>query len=75
MNALVSLTVVVKSRRTFAGYVEERTQEAADDFFPGYVHTMTEIGRAREWPEVTRVKILTRSKVRKAHYSWEIRIR
>jgi probable LLM family oxidoreductase len=36
------------------GYVAERTQEAADDFFPGYAHTMTEVGKERGWPEVTR---------------------
>src|SRR3989441_4665874 len=26
------------------GYVAESTQEAVDDFFPGYAHTMTEVG-------------------------------
>lgn len=36
------------------GYVAERTQEAVDDFFPGYAHTMTEVGKERGWPEVTR---------------------
>jgi alkanesulfonate monooxygenase SsuD/methylene tetrahydromethanopterin reductase-like flavin-dependent oxidoreductase (luciferase family) len=35
------------------GYVAERTQEAADDFFPGYAHTMTEVGKERGWPEMT----------------------
>ena len=29
------------------GYVAESTQEAVDDFFPGYARTMTEIGRER----------------------------
>jgi alkanesulfonate monooxygenase SsuD/methylene tetrahydromethanopterin reductase-like flavin-dependent oxidoreductase (luciferase family) len=29
------------------GYVAETTKEAADDFFPGYAHTMTEIGKER----------------------------
>ena len=37
------------------GYVAENTQEGADDFFPGYAHTMTEIGKERGWPEVTRM--------------------
>ncbi len=37
------------------GYVAETTQEAADDFFPGYAHAMTEIGKERGWPEMTRV--------------------
>jgi alkanesulfonate monooxygenase SsuD/methylene tetrahydromethanopterin reductase-like flavin-dependent oxidoreductase (luciferase family) len=36
------------------GYVAETTQEAADDFFPGYAHTLTEVGKERGWPEVTR---------------------
>ena len=36
------------------GYVAESTQEAADDFFPGYAHTMTEIGKERGWPKMTR---------------------
>ena len=36
------------------GYVAESTQEAVDDFFPGYARTMTEIGRERGWPEMTR---------------------
>jgi probable LLM family oxidoreductase len=36
------------------GYVAETTQEAADDFFPGYAHTMTEIGKERGWRPVTR---------------------
>jgi probable LLM family oxidoreductase len=37
------------------GYVAETTQEAADDFFPGYAHAMTEIGKERGWPKMTRV--------------------
>src|SRR2546422_8074840 len=37
------------------GNVAETTQEAADDFFPGYAHTLTEVGKERGWPEVTRV--------------------
>ena len=37
------------------GYVAERTQEAADDFFSGYAHTMTEVGKKRGWLELTRV--------------------
>ena len=36
------------------GYVAESTQEAIDDFFPGYAHTMTEIGKERGWPKMTR---------------------
>jgi probable LLM family oxidoreductase len=36
------------------GYVADKTQEAIDDFFPGYAHTMTEIGKERGWPRMTR---------------------
>src|SRR5918911_3162919 len=36
------------------GYVAETTEEAADDFFPGYAHTMSEIGKERGWPRMTR---------------------
>jgi probable LLM family oxidoreductase len=36
------------------GYVAESTQQAVDDFFPGYAHTMTEIGKERGWPKMTR---------------------
>ena len=36
------------------GYVAERTQEAVDDFYPGYAHTMSEIGKERGWRKMTR---------------------
>ncbi len=36
------------------GYVAETAEEAADDYFPGYARTFTEIGRERGWPPVTR---------------------
>jgi probable LLM family oxidoreductase len=36
------------------GYVAESTKQAADDFFPGYSRTMTEIGKERGWPEMSR---------------------
>jgi probable LLM family oxidoreductase len=36
------------------GYVAETTQEAADDFFPGYARAFTEVGKERGWPAVTR---------------------
>jgi alkanesulfonate monooxygenase SsuD/methylene tetrahydromethanopterin reductase-like flavin-dependent oxidoreductase (luciferase family) len=36
------------------GYVTESTQEAVNDFFPGYARTMTEIGKERGWPKMTR---------------------
>jgi len=36
------------------GYVAATTQEAADDFFPGYARAFTDVGRERGWPAVTR---------------------
>jgi probable LLM family oxidoreductase len=36
------------------GYVAATTQEAADDFFPGYARAVTDIGKERGWPPVTR---------------------
>jgi probable LLM family oxidoreductase len=36
------------------GYVAETAVEAADDFFPGYAKSFTEIGAERGWPPVTR---------------------
>ncbi|TAE55021.1 MAG: LLM class flavin-dependent oxidoreductase [Bacteroidetes bacterium] len=36
------------------GYVGETTEEAVEDYFPGYAETFTRIGRERGWPPVTR---------------------
>jgi probable LLM family oxidoreductase len=36
------------------GYVAESTQEAVDDFYPGYARTMSEIGKERGWSKMTR---------------------
>jgi probable LLM family oxidoreductase len=36
------------------GYVSDTTQEAVEDFYPGYANTMTEIGKERGWPKMTR---------------------
>src|SRR5438045_3277158 len=36
------------------GYVAATTQEAADDYFPGYARAFTDIGKERGWPAVTR---------------------
>lgn len=36
------------------GYVAATTQEAADDFFPGYARAFTDVGKERGWPPVTR---------------------
>ncbi len=36
------------------GYVAETTQRAADDFFPGYARSFTDVGKERGWAPVTR---------------------
>ncbi len=36
------------------GYVANTTQEAIDDFYPGYAEIFTKIGRERGWPPVTK---------------------
>src|SRR5919205_985708 len=36
------------------GYVAHSTQEAVDDFYPGYARTMTDIGKERGWSKMTR---------------------
>jgi probable LLM family oxidoreductase len=36
------------------GFLGDTTQQAADDFCPGYAHTFTEIGKERGWPPATR---------------------
>ena len=36
------------------GYVAESAAKAADDFFPGYAQSFSEIGKERGWPPVTR---------------------
>src|SRR5580658_3574542 len=38
------------------GFLGDTTQQAADDFYPGYAHTFTEIGRERGWPPTTRAQ-------------------
>ncbi len=36
------------------GYVGATTEEAVEDFYPGYAASMTKIGRERGWPPMTR---------------------
>jgi len=36
------------------GYVAATTEEAADTFYPGYAKAMTDIGKERGWPPMTR---------------------
>jgi hypothetical protein len=38
------------------GFVANTTVQAADDFFPAYAHTFSQIGRERGWPPVTRAQ-------------------
>src|SRR3984885_2719308 len=38
------------------GFLGETTKQAADDFYPGYAHTFTEIGKERGWPPTTRAQ-------------------
>jgi alkanesulfonate monooxygenase SsuD/methylene tetrahydromethanopterin reductase-like flavin-dependent oxidoreductase (luciferase family) len=36
------------------GYIAPTTQEAIDDFFPGYVRAFASVAKERGWPPVTR---------------------
>jgi probable LLM family oxidoreductase len=36
------------------GYVARTTREAADDFFPGFARAVTDVGKERGWPAMTR---------------------
>ena len=36
------------------GYVANTTEEAVNDYFPGYAETFTRIGKERGWPPVTK---------------------
>jgi len=36
------------------GFLGETAEQAADDFFPGYAHTFSEIGKERGWAPTTR---------------------
>ena len=36
------------------GYVGNNTEEAVNDYYPGYAETFTRIGKERGWPPVTR---------------------
>lgn len=38
------------------GYVAETTEEAINDFYPGYARAFTRIGKERGWPPVTRAQ-------------------
>ena len=36
------------------GYVAATAEQAVEEFFPGYAHAFTEVGKERGWPPVTR---------------------
>jgi alkanesulfonate monooxygenase SsuD/methylene tetrahydromethanopterin reductase-like flavin-dependent oxidoreductase (luciferase family) len=36
------------------GYVANTSQQALDDFYPGYAEAMTKVGKERGWPPMTR---------------------
>jgi len=38
------------------GFLGDTTEQAADDFYPGYAHTFTQIGKERGWPPATRAQ-------------------
>jgi probable LLM family oxidoreductase len=38
------------------GFLGDTSEQAADDFFPGYAHTFTEIGKERGWRPTTRAQ-------------------
>src|SRR6202049_2628891 len=38
------------------GFLGDTTQQAADDFYPGYAYSFTEIGKERGWPPTTRAQ-------------------
>jgi len=43
MQSLIGLRAI--------GFLGNTTKEAADDFYPGYAHTFTKIGKERGWPQ------------------------
>ena len=38
------------------GHVAKTSQEAIDDFYPGYAESMNKIGKERGWPTMTRAR-------------------
>jgi len=51
-HAAEKLTVGLHS----IGFPGDTTQLAADDFYPGYAHTFTQLGKERGWPPATRAQ-------------------
>jgi probable LLM family oxidoreductase len=38
------------------GYVADTTEQAVEEFYPGYAESMTRLGKERGWPPVTRAR-------------------
>ena len=38
------------------GFLGDTTEQAAEDFWPGYEHTFTKIGKERGWPPPSRAQ-------------------
>jgi probable LLM family oxidoreductase len=51
-HAASQLTVGIHS----IGFLADTTEQAAEDFYPGYAHTMTQIGKERGWPPTNRAQ-------------------
>ena len=41
------------------GYVADTTEQAAEEYYPGYKETFTKLGRERGWPPVTKAQFDT----------------
>ena len=39
------------------GFLGDTTEQAAEDFWPGYAHTFTKIGKERGWPPASRAQL------------------
>jgi alkanesulfonate monooxygenase SsuD/methylene tetrahydromethanopterin reductase-like flavin-dependent oxidoreductase (luciferase family) len=48
------------------GYVANTTQEAIDDFYPGYAESMTKVGKERGWPPMTKARFEAQAGVKGA---------
>ena len=43
------------------GYIARTTEEAIEDYYPGYAETFTRIGKERGWPPVTKAQFLAQT--------------
>jgi probable LLM family oxidoreductase len=43
------------------GYIARTTEEAIEDYYPGYAETFTRIGKERGWPPVTKSQFLAQT--------------